>query len=200
MCVQSFKRKPGRADNERSLGDANERVHKRLRTVESAERREQEHPPGDTQQESDMYEHVRHGEDEYDTQTYGETLFTVGLPLSQTVLLHSGTNFILITNTQRGSSVYLSLDTASTEQQKPTSMKHDGDDDDDEDGDVAMETDEEKEMQAVDAPELKPEKMDSSRSSQRGRCAVHVPLLSSLLNRFCVGIPGLLTFYCLFSL
>ncbi|KAM9495289.1 midasin [Clarias gariepinus] len=126
--TQSFKRKPGRADNERSLGDANERVHKRLRTVESTERRKQEHPPGDTQQESDMYEHVRHGEDEYDTQTY---------------------------------------DTASTEQQKPTSMKHDGDDDD-EDGDVAMETDEEKEMQAVDAPELKPEKMDSSRSSQRG--------------------------------
>lgn len=71
--MQSFKRKPGRADNERSLGDASDRVHKRLRTVESAERREQEHTPCDVQQESDTYEHIRHGEETYDTQTYGET-------------------------------------------------------------------------------------------------------------------------------
>ncbi|KAB5517153.1 hypothetical protein PHYPO_G00186170 [Pangasianodon hypophthalmus] len=35
--TQSFKRKPGRADNERSLGDTSERVHKRLRY--SGERR-----------------------------------------------------------------------------------------------------------------------------------------------------------------
>lgn len=72
VCLQRFKRKPGRADNERSLGDASERVHKRLRTVESAEQREQEHTPDDAQQESDMYEHIRHGEEKYDAQTYGE--------------------------------------------------------------------------------------------------------------------------------
>ncbi|GAA6099361.1 midasin isoform X1 [Tachysurus ichikawai] len=122
--TQSFKRKPGRADNERSLGDASDRVHKRLRTVESAERREQEHTPCDVQQESDTYEHIRHGEETYDTQTY---------------------------------------DTASTEQQRPTSMKQDEEEDD-----VAMDTEEEKEMQVVDAPELKPENLESSKASQRG--------------------------------
>lgn len=72
VCVQNIKRKPGRADNERSLGDASERVHKRLRTVESTEQRDQDHPPNDTQQESDMYEHIRQGEEKYDKQTYGE--------------------------------------------------------------------------------------------------------------------------------
>ncbi|XP_053499982.1 midasin [Ictalurus furcatus] len=124
--TQSFKRKPGRADNERSLGDASERVHKRLRTVESAELREQEHAPDDGPQESDTYEHVRHGEEKYDTQTY---------------------------------------DTASAEQQRPTATKQDDDDDDVED-DVAMDTEEEKEMQAADTLELKPEKLDSSKASK----------------------------------
>uniref|UniRef100_A0AAR2K8H5 Midasin n=1 Tax=Pygocentrus nattereri TaxID=42514 RepID=A0AAR2K8H5_PYGNA len=69
--TQSFKRKPGRADNERSLGDANERVNKRLRTMESAERREQEQTSADALQESDLYEHIRQGEEKYDAQTYG---------------------------------------------------------------------------------------------------------------------------------
>lgn len=119
--TQSFKRKPGRADNERSLGDASERVHKRLRTVESAELREQEHAPDDGPRESDTYEHVRHGEEKYDTQTY---------------------------------------DTASAEQQRPTSTKQDDDDD------VAMDTEVEKEMQAADTLELKPEKPDSSKASK----------------------------------
>lgn len=57
------------------------------------------------------------------------------------------------------------VDTASAEQQRPTSMKQEEDDADD----VAMDTEEEKEMQAVDAPELKPEKMESSKASQKGR-------------------------------
>lgn len=68
------------------------------------------------------------------------------------------------------------VDTASAEQQKPSSMKQDDDDDDD---DVAMDTQEEKEMQAVDAPELKPEKMDNSKASQRGRST---DLISFRLN------------------
>ncbi|KAF4092103.1 hypothetical protein AMELA_G00017110 [Ameiurus melas] len=122
--TQSFKRKPGRADNERSLGDASERVHKRLRTVESAESREQEHAPDDGPRESDTYEHVRHGEEKYDTQTY---------------------------------------DTASAEQQRQTSTKQD---DDDDDNDVAMDAEEEKEMQAADALQLKPEKLDRSKTSK----------------------------------
>lgn len=45
-------------------------------------------------------------------------------------------------------------------------MKQEEEDDAD---DVAMDTEEEKEIQAVDAPELKPEKMESSKASQKGR-------------------------------
>lgn len=40
---------------------------------------------------------------------------------------------------------------------------------DEEEDDVAMDTEEEKEMQVVDAPELKPENLESSKASQRGR-------------------------------
>ncbi|XP_035384712.1 midasin isoform X1 [Electrophorus electricus] len=127
--TQSFKRKPGHADNKRSLGDATESVHKRLRTVERAEQREQEEQrlAMDTSCESDLYEHIKQGEKQYDTQTY---------------------------------------DTASTEQQKPTGIKPEIDSKEDDD-DVAMDTEEE-DLQAVEAPKLKPEKLDSSSSSRRG--------------------------------
>ncbi|TMS12010.1 hypothetical protein E3U43_016968 [Larimichthys crocea] len=67
--TQSFKRKPGQADNERSTGDYNKRVNKRLRTVESStERTEDSKQSG--QQESDLYEHIKQGDTAYDTQTY----------------------------------------------------------------------------------------------------------------------------------
>uniref|UniRef100_A0A3B1J791 Midasin n=1 Tax=Astyanax mexicanus TaxID=7994 RepID=A0A3B1J791_ASTMX len=124
--TQNFKRKPGRADNERSLGDTSERVNKRLRTMETTERREQEQTSADALQESDLYEHIRQGEEKYDAQTY---------------------------------------DAASAEQQRPSAMKQE---DDNEEDDIAMDTDEEKELQAVEAPELKPEKMDGSKASNRG--------------------------------
>lgn len=68
--TQSFKRKPGQADNERSTGDYNERVNKRLRTVESSKDRSEDHRQSDAQQESDLYEHISQGETAYDTQTY----------------------------------------------------------------------------------------------------------------------------------
>ncbi|XP_060907246.1 midasin [Labrus mixtus] len=68
--TQSFKRKPGQADNERSTGDYNERVNKRLRTVESGKDRSEDNRQSDTQQESDLYEHIKEGESTYDTQTY----------------------------------------------------------------------------------------------------------------------------------
>lgn len=90
MRAQSFKRKPGRANNERSLGDASERVHKRLRTVESVQQREQEHTSNDTQQESDMYEHIRQGEEKYDTQAYGE----LRVYKHQRYFVFNGLNFI----------------------------------------------------------------------------------------------------------
>ncbi|XP_035534963.1 midasin [Morone saxatilis] len=68
--TQSFKRKPGQADNERSTGDYNERVNKRLRTVESSKDRTEDGRQSDAQQESDLYEHIKQGETAYDTQTY----------------------------------------------------------------------------------------------------------------------------------
>ncbi|KAI3364212.1 hypothetical protein L3Q82_010816 [Scortum barcoo] len=68
--TQSFKRKPGQADNERSTGDYNEHVNKRLRTVESSKDRSEDSRQSDAQQESDLYEHIEQGEVSYDTQTY----------------------------------------------------------------------------------------------------------------------------------
>lgn len=69
--LQSFKRKPGQADNERSTGDYNERVNKRLRTVERSTERAEERNRSDAKQESDLYEHIEQGESAYDAQTYG---------------------------------------------------------------------------------------------------------------------------------
>ncbi|XP_003200751.2 midasin [Danio rerio] len=68
--TQSFKRKPGQADNERSMGDYNERVNKRLRTVDKTEQKTQDQTQPDTQQESDLYEHIKQGDERYDAQTY----------------------------------------------------------------------------------------------------------------------------------
>ncbi|XP_054474709.1 midasin [Anoplopoma fimbria] len=68
--TQSFKRKPGQADNERSTGDYNERVNKRLRTVENSTDCADDSRQSDAQKESDLYEHIKQGETAYDTQTY----------------------------------------------------------------------------------------------------------------------------------
>ncbi|XP_057208356.1 midasin isoform X2 [Triplophysa rosa] len=125
--TQSFKRKPGQADNERSMGDYSERVNKRLRTVENREERAKEQTQADTQQESDLYEHVKQGEEQFDAQTY---------------------------------------DAASAEQQKPTGMKQEVEEE--EDDDIAMEMEEEKDLQAVEAQELKPEKLDDNHASKKG--------------------------------
>ncbi|XP_068197957.1 midasin isoform X4 [Antennarius striatus] len=69
--TQSFKRKPGHADNERSTGDHDERVNKRLCTVERSQADTEDSRQSDgRQQESDLYEHIKQGETTYDTQTY----------------------------------------------------------------------------------------------------------------------------------
>uniref|UniRef100_A0A3Q3KQB7 Midasin n=1 Tax=Mastacembelus armatus TaxID=205130 RepID=A0A3Q3KQB7_9TELE len=68
--TQSFKRKPGQADNERSTGNYNEHINKRLRTVETSKDRIEDSRQSDVQQESDLYEHIRQEETTYDTQTY----------------------------------------------------------------------------------------------------------------------------------
>ncbi|MEQ2192426.1 hypothetical protein XENOCAPTIV_011514, partial [Xenoophorus captivus] len=70
QAKESFKRKPGLADNERSAGDYNERINKRLRTMESSQERT-ENRQTEGQQESELYEHIKHGDTAYDTQTYG---------------------------------------------------------------------------------------------------------------------------------
>uniref|UniRef100_A0A674E136 Midasin n=1 Tax=Salmo trutta TaxID=8032 RepID=A0A674E136_SALTR len=125
--TQSFKRKPGQADNERSTGDYNERISKRLRTVESSTEKTQESNQTEARQESDLYEHIKQGETAYDTQTY---------------------------------------DVASADQQKPAGAPQE---EDQEDEDIAMDTEEQEEdLQAVEAQELKPEKLESNRASQKG--------------------------------
>uniref|UniRef100_A0A3P9MDK6 Midasin n=1 Tax=Oryzias latipes TaxID=8090 RepID=A0A3P9MDK6_ORYLA len=125
--TQSFKRKPGQADEERSTGDYNERVNKRLRMVASSEERSERNKPSDGKQESDLHEHVREGEMDHDAQTY----------------------------------------VASLEQQKAMGPQKNLNEDQ-EDEDVAMETEQpEEELKAAEVQELKPEQLDSSRSSQR---------------------------------
>ncbi|XP_061609171.1 midasin isoform X3 [Phyllopteryx taeniolatus] len=68
--TQSFKRKPGQADNERSTGDDNELVNKRLRTLESTRDRTHDSTRGEIRQESDLYEHINEKDMAYDSQTY----------------------------------------------------------------------------------------------------------------------------------
>ncbi|KFP45021.1 Midasin, partial [Chlamydotis macqueenii] len=69
--TQSFKRKPGQADNERSMGDHNEHVHKRLRTIESSsEAKQNATQPKENVEEADAFEHIKQGSEYYDAQTY----------------------------------------------------------------------------------------------------------------------------------
>ncbi|XP_019064368.1 midasin isoform X2 [Fukomys damarensis] len=69
--TQSFKRKPGQADNERSIGDYNEHVHKRLRTVDNDSQAGQGPSEPHTQvEDADAFEHIKQGSDTYDAQTY----------------------------------------------------------------------------------------------------------------------------------
>ncbi|KAM8810105.1 midasin [Eudromia elegans] len=69
--TQSFKRKPGRADNERAMGDHSERVHKRLRTIESSSEARHDAPqPRPSVEEADAFEHIKQGSEPYDAQTY----------------------------------------------------------------------------------------------------------------------------------
>ncbi|KAL4649045.1 midasin isoform X1 [Arapaima gigas] len=124
--TQSFKRKPGQADNERSTGDDSDRVNKRLRMVESDGERQQDHSRA--QQESDLYEHMMEGEQDHDAQAY---------------------------------------DVASADQQKPAGAQEEIEKEKEED--VTVETEEQEEdLQMVDTQELKPEKLDTTKPSQKG--------------------------------
>ncbi|KAJ7398225.1 hypothetical protein BTVI_127123 [Pitangus sulphuratus] len=68
---ESFKRKPGQADNERSMGDHNEHIHKRLRTIESSSEAKQDTTqPKQNVEEADAFEHIKQSSECYDAQTY----------------------------------------------------------------------------------------------------------------------------------
>ncbi|XP_043927744.1 midasin [Protopterus annectens] len=69
--TQRFKRKPGQADNERSMGDYSDRVQKRLKTIESSDKMEQKAQSLEQKtDEADAYEHIKEGSKSYDAQTY----------------------------------------------------------------------------------------------------------------------------------
>ncbi|NXD83342.1 MDN1 protein, partial [Halcyon senegalensis] len=69
--TQSFKRKPGQADNERSMGDHNEHIHKRLRTIESSsDAKENAAQPKQNVEDADAFEHIKQSSECYDAQTY----------------------------------------------------------------------------------------------------------------------------------
>lgn len=168
------------------MGDYNERVNKRLRTVDNREAKMQEQTQTDTQQqESDLYEHVKQGEERYDTQTYGEDFFVLYfftfifckmhllIQKHWAVVLMWGRSdeYATCSNLRKNCVVKFSfdirffIDTASAEQQKPTGAKQEEDDKED---DIAMDVEEEKDLQAVEAQELKPEKLNDSKASQKG--------------------------------
>uniref|UniRef100_K9J478 Midasin n=1 Tax=Desmodus rotundus TaxID=9430 RepID=K9J478_DESRO len=69
--TQSFKRKPGCADSERSMGDHSEHVQKRLRTVDADSHADQEPTQPQAQvEDAAAFEHIKQGSDLYDAQTY----------------------------------------------------------------------------------------------------------------------------------
>ncbi|XP_078068621.1 midasin [Mustelus asterias] len=69
--TQSYKRKPGRADNERTMGDRNECASKRLKMVEADNAAQHDTRQSDQKaKEADVYEHIKEGSDSYDAQTY----------------------------------------------------------------------------------------------------------------------------------
>nr|DBA26506.1 TPA: hypothetical protein GDO54_010752 [Pyxicephalus adspersus] len=69
--TQSIKRKPGQTDDDRTLGDHNEQVHKRLRTMDSiSERGKDDKQTQQQTEEADAYEHIKQGAESFDAQTY----------------------------------------------------------------------------------------------------------------------------------
>ncbi|NXX88474.1 MDN1 protein, partial [Centropus bengalensis] len=122
--TQSFKRKPGQADNERSMGDHNEHIHKRLRTIESSSEAQQDTTQSKQDvEEADAFEHIKQGSECYDAQTY---------------------------------------DVASEEQEKPVMPLEEKEEGDTEGAAMETEMQDDEDLTAVDAEELKPEKKKST--------------------------------------
>ncbi|KAG8444766.1 hypothetical protein GDO86_009802 [Hymenochirus boettgeri] len=71
QSTKSVKRKPGHTDDERSVGDQNEQIHKRLRIMDSScEMTDSPKMPEHKSQNADAYEHIKQESVSYDTQTY----------------------------------------------------------------------------------------------------------------------------------
>ncbi|XP_066464567.1 midasin isoform X2 [Eleutherodactylus coqui] len=69
--TQSIKRKPGQSDDNRTLGDYTEQIHKRLKIMESSSEMEDGKQQSKHQaEEADAYEHIKQGAESYDAQTY----------------------------------------------------------------------------------------------------------------------------------
>ncbi|KAE8602908.1 hypothetical protein XENTR_v10014171 [Xenopus tropicalis] len=69
--TQSVKRKPGQSDDERSLGDHSQQVHKRLRIMDSSsEMTDSSDRPEHKSGQADAYEHIKQDSVSYDVQTY----------------------------------------------------------------------------------------------------------------------------------
>ncbi|XP_036269995.1 midasin isoform X3 [Pipistrellus kuhlii] len=128
--TQSFKRKPGQANNERSMGDHNEHVHKRLRTVDMDSHTQEPTPvqPQDQAEDAAEFEHIKQGSDPYDAQTY---------------------------------------DVASMEQQQ-SAKDSSKEQEEEEREDIFMDVEEQEELRAVDAEQLKPEEVKSGTTAGSG--------------------------------
>ncbi|KAG8524470.1 Midasin, partial [Galemys pyrenaicus] len=119
--TQSFKRKPGQADNERSMGDHNERVHKRLKTVDTDSHTEQEPArPHAHVEDADAFEHIKQGSDPYDAQTYDVASEEQQQPSKDWLM---GQEEEEIEDTFMNTEEQEELTTADTEQLKPKEMK-----------------------------------------------------------------------------
>lgn len=71
------------------MGDHNERIHKRLRTMESSSEAKQDPTqPKQNVEEADAFEHIKQGSEHYDAQTYGIS-GCKALSLQNQILKHS---------------------------------------------------------------------------------------------------------------
>lgn len=58
------------------MGDHNEHIHKRLRTIESSsEAKQNTSQPKQNVEEADAFEHIKQSSECYDAQTYGTVVF-----------------------------------------------------------------------------------------------------------------------------
>ena len=63
-----MQKKPGRSDSDRTLGNIDEKIHRRLKTIEATNQTESEDDV--VNQESDLYEHIKDAKSQHDAQTF----------------------------------------------------------------------------------------------------------------------------------